>query len=97
MPSLSNHIAWQQVLSLSFPRVSQQLASLRFTEDTEFEVTLLDGSYRSIVAGEGGDNSYELITFGSFGLQDIKQLNVTLGGSGAITHLNFQYIGEDPV
>jgi len=57
-------------------------------EGTIFTATLNSNETVTEVAGQGGDNSYEAIVFGdSSMLKGVKQLNITMGGSGAITHI----------
>ena len=84
------------LFNFEVPMVVKEIGLLDNEENTKFDVVLADGSTRSIVAGQGGDNSYEGIVFGEFGLADVTSLQVNFGGSGAITHLELEHIsGED--
>lgn len=84
------------LFNFEVPMIVKEIGLLDNEENTKFDVELADGSTRSILAGQGGDNSYEGIVFGEFGLADVTRLQVTFGGSGAITHLDLEHIsGED--
>jgi len=56
-------------------------------EGTIFTASLASGEEVQTVLGQGGDNSYESIDFEGSTSVGVVQLNITMGGSGAITHL----------
>ena len=60
-------------------------------EGTIFTAQLASGATVQKIAGQGGDNSYEPILFDGSSpvgaLDRVVQLNITMGGSGAITHI----------
>jgi len=69
----------------------QEVGLLDNEEGTIFTALLASGATVQKIAGQGGDNSYEAIEFGGSSpvgaLDNVVQLNITMGGSGAITHL----------
>jgi len=75
-------------------------SSTHNAENTQFDaVTYYTDQTTTIIAGQGGDNSYEQINFEeyTYGLTTLSKLAITFGGSGAITHLTlaFEGFGED--
>jgi len=75
------------LFSFATPVDLNEVGLLDNEEGTIFTATLESGGTTQSILGEGGDNSFEPINFDGSALVGVVQLNITLGGSGAVTHL----------
>ena len=75
------------------PMDIKEIGLLDNEDATEFKAKTADGKTLVDIRGKGGDNSYEAA---SLTFSGVMQLNITLGGSGAITNLKVKPTDRSP-
>jgi len=72
------------IINFCRPTDINEIGLLDNEDPTEFKARSADGTIAIDTRGDGGDNSYEAVDLSFTG---VTQLNITLGGSGAITDI----------